>query len=517
MNALHIAGLSLWLAFFQDPEADLRAHYEAAKRAQQAGDLNRAADEYRDVVRLAPQMAEAHVNLGLMYHALGRLDESIRELQTAERIKPGLVGVSLYLGIGYARLNQPRSALPWLAKAVQQEPGRKEVHTWLASALWDVGSREEAVSELEKTAGAFPADLDCLFLLGEGYRKAAGAILDRLTEEHPESALAHQIRAETYAAQGRWDRAARHYEHLCRMAPRDPGARLGLVASLIGQGKLDEARREARALPEHQREAGVQPGAFVAGLPAHSEAEPKAARALFDQHDYAGAVRLLRAAQGRSEAGTYLLARSYERLAVVTLERLVALDPESYRVHQLTAQLAEVREEYEKALAEYRTVETLRPTLSGIHYAIGNTLWRLGRAEEALPELLHELSANPNHVAANAEVGTIYVRQHEARKAVPFLELALRIEPGLTAARKDLGKAFYQLKRYQDAERELKLALPKDQDGSVHYVLGTVYRDRGETAQAAKVFSEARQLKAARLAAVSIGEKEPEEPEDVQQ
>jgi tetratricopeptide (TPR) repeat protein len=504
MHALPIGCLALWAALLQDPQAGLRAHYEAARQAQQAGDLTRAADEYREVVRLAPQMAEAHVNLGLMYHALGRLDESIRELQAAERIKPGLVGVSLYLGIGYARFHQPRPAIPWLTKAVAQEPGRKEAHTWLASALWETGARDEAVNELEKTAGAFPADADCLFLLGEGYRKAAGAILDRLTEQHPESALAHQIRAETYAAQGRWDRAARHYEHLCRIAPQDSNARLGLAAALAGQGKLDV----------RQREAGVQPGAFAAGLPAHSPSEPKAARALFDRHDYAGAVRLLRAAQARNDAGTYLLARSYERLAVATLERLVALDPESYRVHQLTAQLAEARGEYEKALAAYHTVETLRPALSGIHYAMGNTLWRLGRAEEALPELLRELAANPNHTAANAEVGTIYVRQHEAGKAVPFLEAALRFEPGLTAARKDLGKAFYQLKRYRDAERELKLALANDHDGSVHYVLGTVYRDTGQAAQAAKVFAEARRRKAARLAEVSIGEKEPEDAQE---
>lgn len=502
MHAAYIGCLVMWAAFLQAPEADLRAHYEAAKQAQQAGDLRRAADEYREVVRLAPQMAEARVNLGLLYHTLGRLDESIRELETAQRLKPGLMGVSLYLGIAYERLNQPRRAVPWLQKAVQQEPEHKEPHTWLASALWDMGEREQALAELEKTAARFASDIDCLFLLGEGYRKAAGAILDDLVGRHPGSALGHQIWAETYAAQGRWERAARHYERLCQLAPNDAAAQRGLSAALLAQGKLDAAGRQAKA---------TDLTGFVAGLPAHSSAEPQAARALFDRRDYAGAARALRPLESRNEAAAYLLARSYEHLAVEALERLVALAPRSYRVHQLGAQLAEAREDYDQALAEYRTVEKLHPGLSGIHYSIGNVLWRLHRADEALPELLRELSVNPNHAAASAEAGTIYVRQHEPRKAIPLLQSALRLQPELAAARKDLGKAFYDLKRYREAERELKLALIADRDGSAHYVLGIVYRDMGQAAEARNAFAEARRLKAARLEDVSIAGKESED------
>jgi tetratricopeptide (TPR) repeat protein len=530
LAAMHIGAVALWMLLAQDPEVDVRTHYGAAKEAQQAGDLNKAADEYRAVVRLAPQLAEAHLNLGLLCHALGALEESARELEKAEQLKPGLIGASLYLGIDYVRLNQPERAVPLLRKAVEQEPARKEARSWLASALWDAGRRQPALIELENAAAAFPADIDVLFLLGEGYRKAATALVDEIVAGAKGSPLVHQVLAESYAAHGEWDRSARHYERLLRKSPQYPGARLGLIAALIGQGKAEEAARQYRQLsagplPPAARhieaaltalQAGHAEGSarelelFVESLPGRAGAGFSPAWALFERRDYAGVVRELRQPNpGGNEK--YLLARCYEHLAVRTLEEMAALDPGSYRVHQLMAQIAETQQDNEKALAEYRMVETLRPTLAGLHFAMGRLLWRQERLDEALAELRKELALNPNHVEANAEAGTIYVRQQEAQKGIPYLERAVKLQPGLLEARKQLGKGYSLIRRYREAEQQLKLALPGDVDGSTYYILGNVYRQMGQTKDAAKALETARRIKAQRLAEVMITEKPTEQ------
>ncbi len=471
---------AFWIALAQEPVTDVRAHYEAARAAQKAGNLEKAAAEYREVVRLAPEIAEAHFNLGLLCYTQGRIEESVRELEQAERLSPGLRGADLYLGIGYARLNQPRRAVPLLEKAVAQGPRSKEARSWLATALWDAGRRQQAVVELERAAVVFPGDLDVLFLLGESYRKAASAMLDELIASAPESSLVQQVYAETYAGQGRWDRAAKHYRRLLEKAPAYEGARAGLAAAQLGETKP--------AAPELAR--------FLATLPA-APATP--ARALYANGDYAGAVRLLRQIAGRDRSATYLLARCYERLAVSELDRILTVDANSYRAHQLRAQIAEAQGRQEQALEEYRAVEAMRPAQAGLHYSIGHLLFMSGRREEALVEIEKELKLNPTHAEANAEAGSIYVMRHEEAAGIPYLERALRLKPDLPEARRYLGRGYLQIGRLREAEVQLKLALAADRDGAAHYILGTVYRQMGRQEDAKKVLDVARRIKAERL------------------
>ena len=528
LTAVPFGILAVSMLLLPDADAGLRAHYEAARAAQQAGDVPKATAEYRAVVRLAPRMAEAHLNLGLMCYASGAWDESTRELEIAERIKPGLAGAHLYLGIDYAKLNQPARAVPLLREAAAEEPARKEARSWLASALWAGGHQQEALIELERAAGAFPGDVDMLFLLGEGYRKAAAAIIDGIVDAQTGSPLVHQILAETYAAQQNWSRSQRHYERLLQKAPDYPGAELGLVVALIAQDKRTEAesayQRVAAAPASSAKEhavaamealrAGRSDGVrneldlYIDSLPERSGTEDLAAWRLFAARDYTGAAAELGRNARRGGMGNYLLARCYERLAVRALDRMAQLSPGSYRVHQLMAQIAESREDTAKALEEYRVVETMQPSLAGVHFAIGRLLWRAGHADEALRELQHELALNPNHVEANAEIGTICVRRHEAAQGAPYLERAVKLQPDLLEAHKQLGKAYSMTGRNLDAERQLKMALVGDRDGSVHYMLGMVYRVQGRAAEAARALETARRIKAERLAEVMITDQE---------
>lgn len=528
LTAIQIGVVAVSMLLRSDSETELRTHYEAARAAQRAGELAKAVEEYRAVVRLAPQMAEAHVNLGLLCHALGALEESARELETADKIRPGLAGVHLYLGIDYARLNQSVRAIPLLRKAVEAEPARKEARSWLASALWASGRQQEALIELERAAVAFPGDVDMLFLLGEGYRKAAAAIIDGIVGAQPGSPLVHQILAETYAAQGNWDRSRRHCERLLQKVPADFGAGLGLAAALVAQGNRAEAElayaRVAAAPPSPAREhvasavaalhseqaivAHSEVQLYIDELPAQSAAANGSAWRLFGAHDYLGAAAELRRTTTRSGMENYLLARCYERLAVRTLDLMVQSAPDSYRVHQLRAQIAESRADSTQALEEYEIVVTLQPSLAGVHFAIGRLLWNDGRIDEARKELQRELAINPNHAEANAEIGTIYVREHDAPQGVPYLERAIKLQPDLLEAHKQLGKGYSMAGRKLDAERQLKLALAGDRNGSVYYMLGNVYKAQGRTADAAKALETARRIKAARLAEVMITDKE---------
>jgi tetratricopeptide (TPR) repeat protein len=195
----------------------------------------------------------------------------------------------------------------------------------------------------------------------------------------------------------------------------------------------------------------------------------------------------------------YLLAKTFRNLSLQALDRLLTLDPASYRAHQLLAQTYQNREEDDKALEEYRLVEQMEPTLPGLHFAIGHLLWKTSDPVHAMEELDKELQLDPDHAEANGEMGSILVERHQPEKAIPYLETALRAKPDLWLIYQQLGRAYLMEKNYRQAEAELKKALGRDPEGMAHYQLGVVYRAEGRSSEAATQFEATRKIKAERL------------------
>ena len=52
------------------------------------GQLDEAIRHYQEALRLEPERAEAHNNLGTIFYQQGRTGEAIREFQEALRLKP---------------------------------------------------------------------------------------------------------------------------------------------------------------------------------------------------------------------------------------------------------------------------------------------------------------------------------------------------------------------------------------------------------------------------------------------
>jgi tetratricopeptide (TPR) repeat protein len=191
---------------------------------------------------------------------------------------------------------------------------------------------------------------------------------------------------------------------------------------------------------------------------------------------------------------------------------MLSAAPDSPRTHQLMGQALAEREENERAMAEYRIVEAAAPSLGGLHFAIGQLLWKMNQADAAMVEFQQELRLNPAHAEASAAAGTILVREHKADQSIPYLERAILLKPGLLLAHQELGKALYQRREFAKAEGEFKKALADDPEGNVHYLLGNVYKQLGQTGEASAAFAEARRIKSERLNAVNANtEKMPEE------
>ena len=196
----------------------------------------------------------------------------------------------------------------------------------------------------------------------------------------------------------------------------------------------------------------------------------------------------------------YWLARTYRNLSLSTLEQLLAVAPDSYPAHQLLAETYQNAQQDEKALAEYRVVESLVPNLPGVHFSIGHLLLKANQQDQARDELAAELRLNPDHAEANAEMGTILLDRQDAASATPYLEKAVQLEPDQWVTYRQLGKAYYMQKDFPKAEAALHQAVRHDPQGLAHYQLGLVYRSLGQKEAANEQFEVSRKLKLESLA-----------------
>lgn len=104
-------------------------------------------------------------------------------------------------------------------------------------------------------------------------------------------------------------------------------------------------------------------------------------------------------AKPKDEDVLYALARTYAQLAALSLQTIFALEPNSARAHQMRAIRFELEQNWEQAIASYRTALQLDPGLRGVWSSIARIYereWKDGKqARLAAAREVTSKSANP--------------------------------------------------------------------------------------------------------------------------
>jgi Flp pilus assembly protein TadD len=132
-------------------------HFRQGNEFSQAGESEKAVDQYLMVLETEPQNVDAMTNLGVAYYSLGKLDEAVEQYRKALAIAPNDADIHSNLAAAYVQKYQQSgaqeqldTALAEYQKAVELAPGLSEAHFGLGVVYLLLGRNDDALQALEK-------------------------------------------------------------------------------------------------------------------------------------------------------------------------------------------------------------------------------------------------------------------------------------------------------------------------------------------------------------------------------
>jgi tetratricopeptide (TPR) repeat protein len=124
-----------------------RAHNNLGLVYLDQGQLEEAGAHFKEASTLDPELSAAVFNEGRVLARQGRYGEAVEQFERARRLDPGDAVVSVHLGRALAGLGRWEEAAGAFRQAVELEPRQKDFRADLAWALWHLGQKEASASE----------------------------------------------------------------------------------------------------------------------------------------------------------------------------------------------------------------------------------------------------------------------------------------------------------------------------------------------------------------------------------
>jgi tetratricopeptide (TPR) repeat protein len=160
--------------------------YAEAKAAQQHGDSAAAIEKYRAMIKLAPHLAAAYNNLGMLYFDEHDYPHAAEVLKRGLELHPDMPTASAMLGMSYFQLGADEKAEPLLRSALKANPTDDNVEMMLAHILINLRKYEEAASTLNHFLERNPKDQQAWYMLGKTYLQLSEDSLKKINEIDPD-------------------------------------------------------------------------------------------------------------------------------------------------------------------------------------------------------------------------------------------------------------------------------------------------------------------------------------------
>ena len=145
------------------------AHYNLGVVYGKSVMYKESIEAFKQAIRIKPDDAEAHLGLGVAYGELGMYKEAVEAFKQAIMIKPDYADAHYNLGTIYGKSGMYTKAIEAFKQAIMIKPDLAEAHMSLGLAYASLGMYKEAIEALKQTIRIKPDDADAHYLLGLAY------------------------------------------------------------------------------------------------------------------------------------------------------------------------------------------------------------------------------------------------------------------------------------------------------------------------------------------------------------
>jgi len=298
------------------------------------GDLPRAEQALRELLKTNPNDTEAQANLGSVLYLQQNWQAAAEQLSAAVAKQPDLWKAQVLLALCKRRTGEKREAQRLLETALphlQKSPFKTNASIELLESLYEAGDLDKAQTVLQQTELEDPRNLDVLYIAYRIHTDLANAARDRLRLAGPESGRMHELTAQHLVNRGDLGGAIEEYRAALKADPHLRGIHYEMGEAIAQQSPSPEAQRNAEqefheALKENPGDANAAAQLGLIAL-AQSDATKALAnfkRALVLEPDNAiallGMGKTLAQMEKPSEALTYL-------------QKATAVSPENANAH----------------------------------------------------------------------------------------------------------------------------------------------------------------------------------------
>ncbi len=311
--------------------------------------------------------------------------------------------------------------------------------------------------------------------------------------------------------------AAEHaFREAVRLEPKLPEAYVDLALVLGREGKLDEAidtLRQSLALMSVQPSANLYLGIFLfqANHPADARTALQQATAQApgsaEAWMWLGNVDM---ASGRPELAVVsfdkaaeltpddlnlleLRGRAHNQVAHDSYARMARLDPNSWHVHRVQAQLYADEGKHADAITEYRAALQQQANNPDLYEALGDEYRASSQMDGARAAFQKELELAPANPIALYNLGSVEVELGNGDNGVRLLKQMVAVYPGSPVAEYYLGRGLALTGRDEESATWFEQSAAADPEGEIgkrsFYELSRVDRKLHRTAEAEKALA----------------------------
>jgi Tfp pilus assembly protein PilF len=237
-------------------QQQIESHSRKAQEYLSENKPDLAVAEFKAIVALTPNNADARGNLGVLLFFQGAYADAIPQLRAALKLQPTLWKIQALLGMAEMRTGDLKDALGDLEKAfpnVKEDKIRIDTGMELIEIYSNAGDLDRAAGIVGALREMYPTNVEIIYTAYRIYSDLTDESRLSLTVVAPRSARTHQMMAHELARQGHKEEAIENYSIALKLEPNLPGLHFELAEMLKASpaaGGPQAAEKEYKAALE---------------------------------------------------------------------------------------------------------------------------------------------------------------------------------------------------------------------------------------------------------------------------